>query len=189
MDLVEQQIVLKFLFLKGLRYEAAQAELSSVLGQQAYSLSQTKRWIRRFADSDLSCEDEDRSGRPRSYPTDGICRQLDKCPFISAKILAKHFSTSLPTIRRILKTNIGLKKFSRRRVPHDLTDDRERIRCTIPAGFLGVVRSDESSGFSHVVTGDESWSSYNYESTHGYAKSHEEVPTRTIVTIATERPW
>jgi hypothetical protein len=59
MDHFEQRLVLKFLFLKGLRYKAAHMELSSVLGEQAYSLSQTKQWIRRFKDGDLSCEHDD----------------------------------------------------------------------------------------------------------------------------------
>jgi hypothetical protein len=52
-DRFKQRIVLKFLFLKGLRYEAAHIELSSVLGEQACSLSQAKRWIRRVKDGDL----------------------------------------------------------------------------------------------------------------------------------------
>jgi hypothetical protein len=59
MDRFEQRVVLKFLFLKGLRYKAAQTEPSSVLGEQAYSLSQAKRWIRRFKDSNISCNEND----------------------------------------------------------------------------------------------------------------------------------
>jgi hypothetical protein len=183
--LVEQRIVLTFLFLNGLGYKAAHAELGSVLGDEACSLSQTKRWIRRFKDGDLSCEDEDRSGRPLSDLADGIRRQLGKFPFISAKILAKYFSTSLPTIIRIFKTNLGLQKFSRIWLPHDLTDDRKRIRCAISAGLFDVLKNDESSGFSHVAAGDEFWFSYHYEFVHCYGKSHEEVPTKTKATITT----
>jgi hypothetical protein len=66
MDHFEQQVALKFLFLRGLRYKAAHRALSSVLGEQAYSLSQAKRWICQFKDRDLSSEDDDRSGRPFS---------------------------------------------------------------------------------------------------------------------------
>jgi hypothetical protein len=66
MDHFEQRVVLKVLFLKGRRYKAVHIELSSILGEQVYSLSQAKRWIRRFKDGDLSCEDTDQSGRPFS---------------------------------------------------------------------------------------------------------------------------
>jgi hypothetical protein len=187
MDLVEQRIVLKFLSLKGLRYKAAHAERSLVLGEEVYSLSQTKPGIRRFKDGHLLCENEDQSEIPLSELTDRIRRQLDKFPFTSVKTLAKQFSTSLPTIIRILKTNPGLKKFSKRWVPHDLTDDQKRIRCTISAGLLDVLRNDESSGFSHVATGGESWFSYHYKSTHCYAKSREEVATKTKATLVTKK--
>jgi hypothetical protein len=37
MDRVEQPILLKFLYMKGLGYKTAHAELCSVLGEQAYS--------------------------------------------------------------------------------------------------------------------------------------------------------
>jgi hypothetical protein len=117
MEVVEQRIVLKFLFLKGLRYKLAHAEFSSIIGEQVYSLSQMTRWICRFKDGDLSWGDEDRSGRPLSDLPDGICRYLEKFPFTSAKVVAKHFSSSHPTSRRILKTILGLKNFSRRCVP------------------------------------------------------------------------
>jgi hypothetical protein len=47
MDHFEQRGVLKFLFLKGLKRKQARIDLSSVLGEGAYSLSQAKRWVRR----------------------------------------------------------------------------------------------------------------------------------------------
>jgi hypothetical protein len=53
MDPVEQRIILKFLFIKGLGYKAALSELCLVLGECTYSLSQMKRWIYRFPDGNL----------------------------------------------------------------------------------------------------------------------------------------
>jgi hypothetical protein len=52
---------------------------------------------------------------------------------------------------------------------------------------LIVLRKPEFINFSHVATGDESWFSYRYKSTHCYAKSREEVPPRTEIIIATKR--
>jgi hypothetical protein len=81
MNHFEQRVVLKFLFLKELRYKAAHTELSSVLGEQTYSLSQAKRWIRRLKDGDLSCEDDDRSGRTFWDLSDGIPSGSFSCRF------------------------------------------------------------------------------------------------------------
>jgi hypothetical protein len=50
-----------------------------------------------------------------------------------------------------------------------------------------ALRNDESTCVSHVATGDESWFSYHYESTHCCAKSHEEIGPKTKATIATKR--
>jgi hypothetical protein len=52
---------------------------------------------------------------------------------------------------------------------------------------LIFLRNDESTGFSHVATGNESWFSYRCESIHSYAKSREEVLPRAKTTIATKR--
>jgi hypothetical protein len=111
LDLVEQQIALQFLFSKGLRDKSPQADLPSSLREQTYSFSETKRCVRRFKEGDRSCDDEARSVRSLSDLTDGIFRDLEKLPFASAKVLVKHFSSSLPTIPRILKKGLGLNKF------------------------------------------------------------------------------
>jgi hypothetical protein len=108
MDPVEQRIFVKFLFPKGLGYKTAHIKLCSVLGEPIDSLSQTNRWVRRLKDGDLSCEDEEWSERLLSDFPNGIRWQLEKFPFMSTKALPKHFSTSVPTISRTLKTHLGL---------------------------------------------------------------------------------
>jgi hypothetical protein len=84
MDRFEQRIVLKFPFLKGIGSQAAHIELSSVLGEQAYSFLQAKQWIRRFKDDDLSCQDGDLSGRPFSDLSDGIQPELFSCRYCTS---------------------------------------------------------------------------------------------------------
>jgi hypothetical protein len=48
------------------------------------------------------------------------------------------------------------------------------------------MRDDESAGFSHVATGDESLFLYYYQSTHCWVKSRVEVPPRMKTTNATK---
>jgi hypothetical protein len=81
MDHFEQRVVLKFLFLKGLRYKTAQIERSSRLGEQVYSLLQAKPWICPFKDGDLSSKDDDRSGRLFSDLSDGIQSGVFSCRY------------------------------------------------------------------------------------------------------------
>jgi hypothetical protein len=187
MDQVEQRIVLKFLFVKSLGYNAAHREFCLVLGEGTYSLWQMKRWICRFRNGDLSCEDEDRPGTPLSDLGDGIRRHLAKFPFTSAKAPARHFSTLVSVIRGILKTHLGFQKLSRRWVAHELTFTQKRRRCEIAEMPLNVLRNEESARFSHVATGDECWLSHHYQSTHCYAKFRLKVPLRTKPAITPKR--
>jgi hypothetical protein len=58
MDHIGQRVVLRFLFLKRLRYKTAHKELASLLGEQVCLLLRAKRWIHRFKEGDLSREDD-----------------------------------------------------------------------------------------------------------------------------------
>jgi hypothetical protein len=155
-DHVEQRSVLMFLFVKGLRYKVAHGELCSPTGEQAYSLSQMRRWIHRFKEGNLWWEDGHRPGRRLSELSGGIRGHLDKCPFTSVQQLAKHFSPFVSTISRILTAHLGLRQFSRRSAPHDLTDDQKQLRREISERLLNVLRSDESAESSQVTRGYES---------------------------------
>jgi hypothetical protein len=105
-DHAEQQIVLEFLFLKGLKYKVAHAELYSSPGKQAHSLRQVKQWIHRFKEGDLWWEDDRRSERRVSEFSGGIRGHLDKYPFSSVKQRAKNFSTFVPTTSRMLTAHL-----------------------------------------------------------------------------------
>jgi len=187
MDEFEQRVALKFLFLKGLRYRAAHAELSTVLGEDCYSLSAVKFWLRRFKSGDFSCQDAERPGRPVSDLSDSIQAYLTKFPFSSAKSMAKYFHTSVTTVTNILHNSLGLKKFARRWVPHDLTRAQKHERVSCSREILDVLEQDEVFEFQHIATGDESWFFHRYQHTHCYAKSREEVPTRVSTTIGMKK--
>jgi hypothetical protein len=165
----------------------AHAELCSALGEQADSLWQMKRWIHHFKEGDLSWEDNHCSGKRLSELSGGIRRHLDEHFFPSVKQLAKHFSTFVPTISRILTAHLGLRKFRRRWAPHDLIHNLKQLRCEISERLLNVLRNDEDAGFSQVTIGDESWHSCHYQSTYCYVKSRAAVSPKTKTTIATQR--
>jgi hypothetical protein len=143
-------------------------------------------WIRQFKDVDRSCEDEVRSRKSLSDAPDGIRQHLDKFLSVSAKASAKHFRTSVPLINRILQTHLGFQMVSRRRVPHERTDDQKWLMSEMSEELLTVPRNDESAWFSHVAPGNESQFSYRHQSIHYYAKSCVEVPANPKTRIATK---
>jgi transposase len=114
MDEVEQRFVATYFFIKGWGNKKITAESQTTFQDSALSNSTGKRWIRQFKNGDSSCDDDSRPGRPVTIL--GPVRQkfLDRYPFSSAKVISRHFRLSLPTVKEILRRELGLKKFSRR---------------------------------------------------------------------------
>jgi hypothetical protein len=57
MDLGQQQDIIQYFWLKGWETKCITNELKKMLKDDAYWETQTKFWIARFKDSDLSCDD------------------------------------------------------------------------------------------------------------------------------------
>jgi hypothetical protein len=53
---------------------------------------------------------------------------IQKYPFASARVIAQHFLTTVPTIKDILQRQLGMGKFSRRWVPHFLSSGQKVAR-------------------------------------------------------------
>jgi hypothetical protein len=63
MDRIEQRLTVKYFFLKRDGSKLIHKEFVSTLQDNAISLSALKNWLRRFKFRDLSCGDEEQSGR------------------------------------------------------------------------------------------------------------------------------
>jgi hypothetical protein len=66
-----------------------------------------------FGNGAFSCKDVSCAGRPlltRGLQLKGF---LEKDLFANAPVVAQHFLTTAPTIKDILQTELGMKKFSR----------------------------------------------------------------------------
>jgi transposase len=118
MEKEEQRFVMKFLWLKDLGAKRIREELMSTLGDDLYGVSQIKIWLQKFRNGDLSCKDSPRSGRP--LLTLGLQFEafMQKYPFARARVIAQHFLTTILTIKDILQRELGVRKLSRRWVPH-----------------------------------------------------------------------
>jgi hypothetical protein len=53
---------------------------------------------------------------------------MQKYPFASARVIAQHFLTTVPTINNILQRELGMRKFSRRWMPDFLSPAQKAAR-------------------------------------------------------------
>jgi hypothetical protein len=175
MEKSEQRFVIKFLFLKGLGAKAIHRKLSAVLGPTAYSLVQVRKWRSRFASGDLSCQDQFKTGHPLDVLGKPLSDFLEEVPFASAGVIAHHVGLSKPTIKDIIERELGLWLFSRSWLPHSLSESRTADRVAMASDLLTLLRGQARFSFSRIVTWDESWFLYLYQSHHIFAVSRDEV--------------
>jgi hypothetical protein len=128
MDQTEQRYMMKFLFMDGRKYKVIYTELSRVLKGHAVSVDVCKYWCRKFKAGDFSMNDRVRPGRPPVELSGAIMSLLSDEPFLSARVLAVRLSSMHHTIKRVLVSDLGMRKFVRRWIPHDLSEANRRER-------------------------------------------------------------
>jgi transposase len=115
---MDQRAVIRFFTVKGLSVQQIHWELESVCHKKALTLSTVYKWSARFRVGRTKLSNDPRSSRPeKSDVTTGISGMLEERPFLSCKLIARPFRVAKTTCLRILRENLGLKKFHLRRVP------------------------------------------------------------------------
>jgi hypothetical protein len=94
--------------------EKIHQELMSTLVDNAHRLSQIKIWLQKFRTGDLSCSDLPGAGRRPLTLGPQVDAFLQKYPFASAHIIAKHFLMTASIVKEIFQTELGLRQFLRR---------------------------------------------------------------------------
>jgi transposase len=112
---------MKFLWLKGWGAKRIHELLKSTLGDDSYAVSQIEIWLQKFSNGGFSRKDSPRSGRPLLTLGPQLEAFIQKYPFASARVIAEHFLTTVPTIKAIIQRELGMRQFSRRWVPHFLS--------------------------------------------------------------------
>jgi hypothetical protein len=145
---------MKFLFMEGRKYKAAHTEMNRVLKGHAVSVDVCKYWCRKFKAGDFSMDDRVRPGRPPIELSGAIMSLLSDEPFLSARVLAVRLSSTHQTIKRVLVSDLGMRKFVIRWIPHDLSETNRRERVLKANLFLEELRADEGNEFMNTMTGD-----------------------------------
>jgi hypothetical protein len=115
-------------FMDGRKYKTIHTELIRVLKGHAVSVDVCKYWCRKFKADDCSMDDRVRPGRGPIDLSGAIISLLSDKTFLSARVLAVRLSATHQTIKRVLLSDLGMRKFVRRWIPHDLSEVSRRGR-------------------------------------------------------------
>jgi hypothetical protein len=90
----------------------------------------------------------------------------------------KIFAESLHIIKEIRMRDVGMRKFTRKWIPHDLSPANKVKRVADARALLQTARNDQSHNFSRIMTGDECSFYDNHESLTMFAPARDEVIPR-----------
>jgi hypothetical protein len=155
MEKSEQRFVVKFFFLKCLGSKEIHSKLTAALGIAACFLIEITEWRVRFETGDLSCEDWRRPDRCPDVLGKALADFLEESPFATARAIAQLFNQSKHIINETLQRELESWKFSRRPVPHSLSDTRRTDQRAMGIDLSNVLCRQASYSFSRIAIGDE----------------------------------
>jgi histone-lysine N-methyltransferase SETMAR len=179
MEKHEQGFVIKFFWMRGLGPSAIYQKLQNTIGSTADSEDSVENWVRRFVSRDTSCVDLPRAGRPPTDLSEPLRNFLNDFPFTTARMMSRQFSARPSTINEILRCDLGLKKFARRWILHQLNPSQKVQRVEAAKLLLQILQMFQPTTFDEIATGDESWFQYVYMSNSTFAPSRDLAATRT----------
>jgi len=113
-------------------------------------------WHRQFKEEREDVQDDPRSGQPKTQRTDANVdreRTLVRSDRrLGVRVIAEELNMNRETVRQIVKEDLGMRKFSTKMVPPNLTHDQEQRRLHILSDLLR-----NADMFDRVITGDETW--------------------------------
>jgi hypothetical protein len=78
--------------------------------------------------------------------------------------MAGHFSVNRAPIKNIFDPELGLRKFTRRWVPHILSAEQKLRKVTESDSLLTILANFAEKDCQAIITGDESWFTYLIQS-------------------------
>jgi hypothetical protein len=112
---------------------------------------------------------------------------LEEFRFTTAGFIVQHFGQSKHTIKEILQWELGPWRFSRRLMPHSLSEAQKADRTAMANDLLSVLHSQVDYSFSRTVTEDEFWFLYRPPFDYMFSASRDEVIPREKATIGSQK--
>jgi hypothetical protein len=101
--------------------------------------------------------------------------KLDKYPFASTKNIVSHFDIGGSTMKDLFARELGLCKFTRRWVPHSLSERQKNKWVTQSRVLLDLLQRHQTADFNAIAIEDQSWFRYVCPTCTIYARSRSDV--------------
>lgn len=180
----EIRSVIRFLNAKKVKPSEIYRQICEVYGQTAMSDSMVRRWVRQFNEGRDQVHDEERCGRP-SLVTDELVHAIEEKLKQNRKFTISALAMEFPQISRsliheIVNEKLKFRKLCSRWVPKILTEQHKKQRMGSALQFLTRYNEDGDDFLSRIVTGDETWVSYDTPETKRQSMEwrHTSSPTK-----------
>jgi hypothetical protein len=162
MDVVQRSVIFHLRF-KGEGSKRIHTELVEMYGARAYPIDSVEYWVKQYDGGRRDPIDLSKPGRPVFDFAEAVSQLLREEPFSSTRHIAVQLRLSRTSVKRTLVSVLGMRKFSLRWVPHDLTEFQKAQRVKDSRGLLKALKVDAKNNFVNIITGDESWYYWSYE--------------------------
>lgn len=175
-------------FKSGLSFHQCHERLSAAFPDSAPSFATVTHWYREFQRGRDSLEDDARSGRPVCATTPELIERVRLMVEEDRRVTYSEIEATLgissPTVHKILREHLGLRKLVSRWIPHLLTEEQKQARTNWGHEMLKRFKYGESKAISDIVTCDETWI-YCYEperkcQSKVWVFPEEEPPTKVV---------
>jgi hypothetical protein len=156
----EQSVAIKFCFKPGLSATEMLVLVQKAYTNEAVNRSNVFRGYSRFREGRELVQDDERGGCPKSTRTEvntaAVADLVKNDRQIASRMRAESLNIPKSVVRRILKEDLGKRKFSVRFVPHSLTPEQREDRVTSCQDIIAMADADKYF-LNKIITGDETW--------------------------------
>jgi hypothetical protein len=159
----------------------------TILDGNAYAVSQIKIWLQKSRNGILSCKDVSRQGRPPLTLGPELRTFLEMSPFAIARVIARHFFTTVPTTKHIVQRELGMKTVLAMLGPRFSSSAQKAARVEASRELLRILQGLEANRSEGIATRNKSWFRYSCPSSKMFARSPAEVIPRTQQAIGDKK--
>jgi len=133
--------------------------LQKAYGNEVLNGSNVFRWSARFQDG-RELVDEERGGRPKLTRSEvniaAVAGLIKNDNRIASRMIAESLNIPKTVVLRILKEDLGKRKFCACFVPHPLAPEQREDRVTSCQEIIMMANADKNF-FNTIIMGDETW--------------------------------
>jgi histone-lysine N-methyltransferase SETMAR len=173
--------------LLGNNAQQIQSDFIRLFGDEAPGKTFVYKWISMGKRGVTSFEDAERSGRPTEHTEieEMIREILEREPFSSTRSIECELDVNRETIRTTLITQMGMRKYVCKWVPHELTDEQKEKRISCASHLHSFLTS--KSGLTNTITGDQAWFFFDNPVDQQWAESADKVQRNVMKKIDSKK--